>query len=149
MLVDSAGRLRLLPTRAAGDSAVANSNWCRDRGGLPRRTTFLRAAGRLRAGVALLVGLLAVAVGSGLAALPITVAPQAGVMSGRPNVVLITTDDQAAADLAWMAKTRAAIGDAGVTFRQGISPHPLCCPARAEMLTGQYAQNNGVYTNKG
>ena len=29
-----------------------------------------------------------------------------------------------------------------------LSPHPLCCPARAEILTGQYAQNNGVRSNK-
>ena len=28
-------------------------------------------------------------------------------------------------------------------------PHPLCCPARAQILTGQYAQNNGVRSNHG
>ena len=28
-----------------------------------------------------------------------------------------------------------------------LSPHPLCCPARAEILTGQYAHNNGVRSN--
>ena len=36
---------------------------------------------------------------------------------------------------------------AGSTFREMLSPHPLCCPARAEILTGQYAQNNGVRSN--
>ncbi|MEP6665882.1 MAG: sulfatase, partial [Nocardioidaceae bacterium] len=36
----------------------------------------------------------------------------------------------------------------GTTF-EGISPHPLCCPARAEILTGQFAQNNGVLSNTG
>jgi N-acetylglucosamine-6-sulfatase len=67
----------------------------------------------------------------------------------RPNIVLITTDDQNASDMRWMPRTRRLLGDAGVTFTDSISPHPLCCPARAEMLTGQFAQNNGVRTNDG
>lgn len=67
----------------------------------------------------------------------------------RPNIILITTDDQSASDMAWMPKTRAALGGFGVNFSGAISPHPLCCPARAEILTGQYAHNNGVYANRG
>lgn len=67
----------------------------------------------------------------------------------RPNIILITTDDQAASDMAWMPKTRAAMGGFGASFSDAISPHPLCCPARAEILTGQYAHNNGVYANRG
>ncbi len=73
----------------------------------------------------------------------------ASATSEQPNIILITTDDQAASDMAWMPKTRALLGGSGVSFTQGISPHPLCCPARAEILTGQYAQNNGVYVNRG
>lgn len=67
----------------------------------------------------------------------------------RPNVVLITTDDQALSDMRWMPRTRRWLGRGGVTFRNMISPHPLCCPARAEIITGQFAQNNGVHTNAG
>ncbi|WP_435747429.1 sulfatase family protein [Nocardioides sp. SYSU DS0663] len=67
----------------------------------------------------------------------------------RPNIVLITTDDQALADMRWMPLTRRWLGRQGVTFTDMISPHPLCCPARAEIITGQYAQNNGVHTNAG
>jgi N-acetylglucosamine-6-sulfatase len=67
----------------------------------------------------------------------------------RPNIVLITSDDQAEYDMRWMPKTRRLLGRAGVTFTDSVSPHPLCCPARAEILTGQFAQNNGVRTNKG
>jgi N-acetylglucosamine-6-sulfatase len=84
--------------------------------------------------------------------LPVTAAAAPG--SGgsgkdrRPNVLLITTDDQTLADLKYMPRTRRLIGNAGVTF-EGISPHPLCCPARAEILTGQFAQNNGVRSNRG
>lgn len=66
-----------------------------------------------------------------------------------PNIVLISTDDQALIDLRWMPMTRRLIGDAGVDFSNFIAPHPLCCPARAQILTGQYAQNNGVRGNRG
>ena len=65
-----------------------------------------------------------------------------------PNIVLITTDDQTVTDLAKMPITRRLLKEQGVTF-SGISPHPLCCPARAEILTGQFAQNNGVRGNVG
>ena len=67
----------------------------------------------------------------------------------RPNIVLITSDDQTDTELAWMPKTRKLLGKAGINFTDGINPHPLCCPARAEILTGEYAQNNGVRHNKG
>jgi arylsulfatase A-like enzyme len=68
---------------------------------------------------------------------------------GRPNILLITTDDQTLSDLRWMPKTRKLLGRQGVTFPNALSPHPICCPARAAILTGQYAQNNGVRSNQG
>jgi len=67
--------------------------------------------------------------------------------SGRPNIVLISTDDMATNELRWMPKTRALLERPGVRFTDSLSPHPMCCPARAEILTGQFAQNNGVHTN--
>ncbi len=70
------------------------------------------------------------------------------VAAERPDIVLITTDDQTLMDLAKMPITRRLLKEQGVTF-SGISPHPLCCPARAEILTGQFAQNNGVRSNVG
>ncbi|MBY9075701.1 sulfatase [Nocardioides sp. WL0053] len=69
--------------------------------------------------------------------------------SDGPNVVLVTTDDQTLEELRWMPRTRRLLGAQGVTFSEAISPHPLCCPARAEILTGQFAQNNGVRHNRG
>ena len=67
---------------------------------------------------------------------------------GEPtNVVLISADDMTASELRWMPKTRALSGGAGVSFSDSLAPHPLCCPARAMMLTGQFAHNNGVRTN--
>lgn len=77
------------------------------------------------------------------------VLPKVKRISKGPNVVLISTDDQALTDMKWMPKTRAALGKKGVTFKNMLSPHPLCCPARAEIVSGQYAQNNGVHSNGG
>jgi N-acetylglucosamine-6-sulfatase len=73
----------------------------------------------------------------------------AAVAGRRMNIVLVTTDDQRLDEMAWMPRTRRLIGDPGVTFDDAISPHPMCCPARAEILTGQLAQNNGVRHNTG
>ncbi len=74
-------------------------------------------------------------------------APSALAPDERPNILLITTDDQNESDMRYLPLTRQLLGQSGVTFRNMLSPHPLCCPARAEILTGQYAQNNGVRSN--
>ncbi|WP_232678613.1 sulfatase [Nocardioides sp. R-C-SC26] len=66
----------------------------------------------------------------------------------RPNIVLITTDDMTVTDLRWMPVARDLLTRAGVSFDRALSPHPLCCPARGAILTGQYAQNNGVKSNQ-
>ncbi len=66
-----------------------------------------------------------------------------------PNIILITTDDQTLDDLRHMPQTRKKLGQQGAVFKDMVSPHPLCCPARAEILSGQYAQNNGVHSNGG
>ena len=88
-----------------------------------------------------------------LAAVTATLAPVIAVApagaAGRPNVIVILVDDMRADDLAYMPFTRRLFATGGMTFTDSISPHPLCCPARAELLTGQYAQNNGVHHNDG
>ena len=67
----------------------------------------------------------------------------------RPNVVFVLTDDMRDDDLDHMPITRRLVADEGMEFTDAISPHPLCCPARAQLATGQYAQNNGVQHNRG
>lgn len=57
------------------------------------------------------------------------------------------TDDMRADDLQYMPHTQRLLADQGVTFDQMLSPYPLCCPARAEVLSGQYSHNNGVQGN--
>jgi N-acetylglucosamine-6-sulfatase len=80
------------------------------------------------------------------------VLPAAGAPSNakqtRPNIVVIETDDQTQASLAYMPKTRALLGGQGVTFDNSFVTYSLCCPSRATFLTGQYAHNNGVLGNR-
>ena len=67
----------------------------------------------------------------------------------RPNIVFVLTDDMREDDLDHMPITRRLVADQGMEFTDAISPHPLCCPARAQLATGQYAQNSGVQHNRG
>ncbi len=65
----------------------------------------------------------------------------------RPNVVVVLTDDMRADEMRYLPQTRRLLR--GTTFTNAISSHPLCCPARAMLHTGRYAQNNGVRANRG
>jgi N-acetylglucosamine-6-sulfatase len=67
-----------------------------------------------------------------------------GATARGPNVIVVMTDDQRYDDMATLPKTRRLIGDAGVTFTRYYASYPVCCPARATFLTGQYAQNHRV-----
>ncbi|WP_310961721.1 sulfatase-like hydrolase/transferase [Nocardioides terrisoli] len=67
----------------------------------------------------------------------------------RPNILLITADDASILDLPWMPHVRKLIGSHGVTFADAIAPTPICVPARASLLTGQYAHNHGAVTISG
>lgn len=69
--------------------------------------------------------------------------------AGTANVVLITADDMSVDDVAHMPHLQALIADKGVTLEQGIAPTPLCVPARASLLTGQYAHNHGALSIEG
>jgi arylsulfatase A-like enzyme len=65
----------------------------------------------------------------------------------RPNFVVIMIDDARLDDVSYMPKSRRLIGDRGATFTRAYAPTPLCCPARASFLTGQYGHNSGVLSN--
>ena len=69
---------------------------------------------------------------------------------GRPNVVVVLTDDQSVAELTpeAMPKTTRALADSGTTFTDSIVSSPLCCPSRAGFLTGEYPHNSGVFDNE-
>jgi N-acetylglucosamine-6-sulfatase len=67
----------------------------------------------------------------------------------RPNFILIVTDDQAANTIAYMPNLQRLLVKGGTRFTQAFSPTPLCCPARATLLRGQYAHNHLVKSNDG
>jgi N-acetylglucosamine-6-sulfatase len=69
--------------------------------------------------------------------------------AARPNVVVLMTDDQTHASLAYMPRVNGLLADQGTTFSQSISSFPLCCPSRTTHLTGQYAHNHRVLHNAG
>ena len=92
------------------------------------------------------------ALGTGAALLRTgTAAQHAGLAAAtrRPNVLMITADDAAPGDLRFMPHTRELIADRGVTFTNGVAPTPICVPARASLLTGQYTHNHKAYTIEG
>jgi arylsulfatase A-like enzyme len=65
----------------------------------------------------------------------------------RPNIVVIMTDDARDDDLRFMPNVRRLIGDQGVQFTNMFSPQPLCCPARASFLSGEYSHNHHVWSH--
>jgi arylsulfatase A-like enzyme len=81
-----------------------------------------------------------------LALVAAIVAP--AVMAGPPNVLIIVTDDQRAADtLSVMPKTRRYFQRQGVEYPNGFAVTPLCCPSRSTIFSGRYAHNTGVHSN--
>ena len=71
------------------------------------------------------------------------------VTAAQPNFVVLLLDDARVDDFepAYMPATNSLVGDQGARFDRFYSPFPLCCPARATLLTGQYAHNHGVIDN--
>jgi arylsulfatase A-like enzyme len=63
---------------------------------------------------------------------------------GRPNVVVLMTDDETVEDMDVMPITRDLLGAHGVTFARSYVSYPVCCPSRATYFSGQYAHNHGV-----
>lgn len=84
---------------------------------------------------------IATATVAGLAPAPVRAVP--------PDVVLILSDGQRADTLDLMPQVQGDLVAHGVTFTKGFASNPLCCPARASILTGTYSHTNGVWGNQG
>jgi N-acetylglucosamine-6-sulfatase len=69
------------------------------------------------------------------------------VAQGRPNVLVVETDDQTAESIRVMDNVNSLIGGRGVTFKNSFVNFSLCCPSRATFLTGQYMHNHRVFGN--
>lgn len=70
----------------------------------------------------------------------------------RPDIVLFYTDDNAPyPKRLWADEQRtpnlARFAERGLEFRNARASTPMCGPARAALLTGQYGHNNGVTAN--
>jgi N-acetylglucosamine-6-sulfatase len=83
---------------------------------------------------------------------------RASAASGKPNVVVVLTDDMTLRDLyetygsngkgkKLMPKVRAMIGGKGVNFKRYYASNPISCPSRTTNLTGQYSKNHGNIRN--
>jgi N-acetylglucosamine-6-sulfatase len=102
---------------------------------------------RRRAWIAIAAALAALAAASLLATGPAT-APAAAAAQGRPNIVLLLTDDQENGSMRVMKLVNKEMKRKGVTFKRYYTNFPLCCPSRATLLTGEYAHNHKVLSNK-
>ena len=72
--------------------------------------------------------------------------------AGPPNIVFILLDDlDATTSPYWdaMPETRELIASRGTTFTNSFANNPVCCPARASVLTGKYSHNNQVWDATG
>ena len=75
--------------------------------------------------------------------------------AAQPNVVVVMTDDQTLLDLRQqfkgkpvMPNTLKLIAAKGAEFKNAYAGYPLSCPSRMTFLTGRYAHNHGVTTNR-
>ena len=78
---------------------------------------------------------------------PVPGQPASAQQSGRPNVLIILTDDQRVESMGPMRRTRGLFKREGTEFVNAYATTPLCCPSRASILTGRYAHNHRVRTN--
>lgn len=71
----------------------------------------------------------------------------------QPNIVFILLDDlDQKVTEPYFEKVlpfTMSLKSEGVYFTNAFAPTPLCCPARATILTGKYAHNTGVLSNRG
>jgi arylsulfatase A-like enzyme len=74
-------------------------------------------------------------------------------MTKRPNIIYIVTDQQRYDSLGCNGNPLArtpnldALADSSLVFDRCMTPHAVCMPSRASMMTGLYPSGHGVWTN--
>jgi N-acetylglucosamine-6-sulfatase len=68
--------------------------------------------------------------------------------AGRPNIVVVLTDDLSWNLLPFMPNVRALAKD-GTTFSNYTVTDSLCCPSRSSIFTGRFPHDTGIFTNGG
>jgi N-acetylglucosamine-6-sulfatase len=115
---------------------------------MPRRRMLLTGALALATSGAVLYGVpQQVSAAPAPVVAPSAVAASTVAASSRPNIVLVMADDMRTDDLRFMPSVRRLLRREGLEFRNSFSPYPLCCPARASLLTGRYAHNHKVFSH--
>jgi N-acetylglucosamine-6-sulfatase len=68
---------------------------------------------------------------------------------GKPNILIIITDDQRydSFNPTFMPKTYQRIAQQGLLFENAFVSTALCCPSRASLFTGLLARNHGIVRN--
>lgn len=69
----------------------------------------------------------------------------------RPSVIVVLTDDQPWGTfdaMPWLQEQLDRPDSGWLTFPNAFANTPLCCPARASLLTGRYARHTGVLRNE-
>lgn len=66
---------------------------------------------------------------------------------GRPNVLLIITDDQRKG-VEVMPALKNRIRNGGTKYPNAYATTPVCCPSRSSIFTGKYSHNHEVVDNK-
>lgn len=65
----------------------------------------------------------------------------------RPNIVVVLTDDLDTGSISHMPKLRSSLVEKGTSFDNAFVTDPMCCPARATFLRGQYPHNTKITGN--
>jgi arylsulfatase A-like enzyme len=76
-----------------------------------------------------------------------TGSPSTPAAASKPNFVLVIADDLDSHSVESMPKLRSLVTERGITFQNSFGANPVCCPARATYLRGQYSHNHGIWTN--
>ncbi|NLV46550.1 MAG: sulfatase-like hydrolase/transferase [Candidatus Hydrogenedentes bacterium] len=82
-------------------------------------------------------------------------AGESRVVSRRPNVILMVSDDQGSADVGCYGAADLhtpnldALAARGTRFTSFYVAAPICSPSRGALLTGRYPRRNGLDTNAG
>jgi arylsulfatase A-like enzyme len=66
---------------------------------------------------------------------------------GRPNIIIILTDDQRSDTLGPMTTVNEQLLAKGADF-EGMIPTSTCCPSRTALLSGLHSHTTGVWNNK-
>ena len=80
-------------------------------------------------------------------------APEAEPAPKRPNILFLFPDQMRAQAMGCMGNPDVKtpnldkLASEGILFRNTFANTPVCCPARANILTGKYAHKNGMIAN--